>query len=232
MVRLNKLLVVTACAVLLTACGGGGDGEDEASTLNPVVLTPVAPVTPVTPQTPVASGLNQLLGAVSFNHIFLADLSSFTDTVTFDNSSFTADGETLIAETTSHDGAMGCRLLGAGFEFLCVNFFNVNGDEEIFIFDMNPDSTGTGVFAYCNSAVLAVDGACTTRLSNPDGPVDVNVGSVPAKQTNFTTNEIASLKQASNAQSGGQEAQNSEQAGADLSTLQADLAKLRSAVKQ
>ena len=120
MVKLKSILAVTVCAVLITACGGsGGGGEDEAPTLNPVVPTPVTPVTPVSPQTPVSSGLDALLGAVAFTHVFLADLNQFTDTVTFDNSSFTTDGTSLVAETTSHDGAIGCTLLGAGFEFLC-----------------------------------------------------------------------------------------------------------------
>ncbi len=113
--------VVIGCFIgtLASACGGGGGSESGNALVDPDSITPVEPQLP----TPTATGLDRLLGRITFDYNFsITDPDSFTQIVDFDSTSYSDSRDVLVAPASNlFRTQMGCSELSVGFEFLCIS---------------------------------------------------------------------------------------------------------------
>jgi len=203
----RKLLIAVPMMLLLvSACGGGGsDSSSDPGSENPPTDRPL-PIIDI--QTPTeASGLDRLLGLVTFDWNFTIEPTPFNLSVFFDRSSFSDDGD-LLSEPASDESIMICSELAAGpFDFLCTLFF-LDGpvtqnsssidSQALFIFNLDSGTSGSGDFEFCSSIgnEINTEGLCVDELLNrPDGVVRVTVGagSIAATQPIDTPLAMQSL---------------------------------------
>lgn len=251
---LQHALAAAACTILVAACGGGGSGgstpQPNPPSGNQTVVNPQLPVstlipttdntqTPVNPQSLTRTGLERLLGSVTFSHVFTNDTEVFEHTVVFDSTSYAENRTILAAEAIGERGAIACTLLpSGGYEFLCLLHFleETSADvfaREFFAFDMTTNLSGAGIFEFCRDEELEVDVCIGQLRSQPDGTVKVAVaaGSATAASLTATASELATFEQAADAQFGllGVQSNKMSAGGVDLNQ-QAE--KLRSALQR
>lgn len=172
-----KMIATAAGIVLLTACGGGGGDDDSGS------------------------GINALLGTVSFQYKFNTSSTIYRDTVTFTSSNLTSSGA-LASDTTS--GVVGkltaCTYqedgvdLGDGvYNYLCVITSSASlGNADIFWFNIS-NGTISGRYDYCIGSFSG--SACVTDIAlGPDGSVSGSVSSVSPRKSMASIEEFSSNK--------------------------------------
>lgn len=197
--KLVSFLSISIMAASIVACGGGGSSGDNAplplvdtesggqTTQDPPVITTPTPA----PQPAPATGLNRLLGTVTFAYQFTGTSTVFSAQASFSSNSYSDTG-LLVAGAA--DRAMVCDTLPSNpsFEFLCLLVRSTDGSgqitsQNIFVFSLTNATEGTGLFEFCSGDALVGNNCVNALLSQPDGSLAVGITQQLAKASGAST---------------------------------------------
>jgi len=157
----------------------------------PPTVTPDPSETPDTEQTPgspdslpipaplidISPELQNLVGSpVWITARFIDAQSDILDSFMYNNQDISeAPGGSPFLRTTDENGTISCADAPHNQEVLCLRVFQTNPYERVlYRFEFHNETTGTGVFEYCDGTVAAE--ACLGKLSDsPDGLMTANL---------------------------------------------------------
>lgn len=210
---MNHLKTIASLAVvaMLTACGGGGSDEatieptpsptpapSPSPTPAPTPTPEPAPAptpapTPTPEPAPVATGINALIGTVSFRYNFNGSTIVFNDSTTFSAADISASGNNLAKVGVSGDPskAMVCSYQDGdspfeGYRYLCIITDASLTGSDIFWFNVNNGQI-SGRYDYCTGTVTGTSCAMDIALG-ADGPA---TGTVTQTQNRMSAQAVA-----------------------------------------
>jgi len=191
------------CVALLTSCGGSSGGNGSSVAPLPLVQPESDPIDNNTPAPPVEStGLDRLLGTVTFRYNFNGDATVFETITRFTSNSFQVSGSGATQLVTSAEGsAINCRFSQIGnFDYSCFVARSSDGSGQVtsmngFLFNLSSATSGSGVFEFCIDSELDATVCATELVQAPDGPLTVSVNQFAKSAEASSVNSISATEE-------------------------------------